>query len=75
MDSHEHTHRVADAKCTSLRNRIRDDLRVSESLADLIVDEWEAEATRRGLGRFDAPYWSEGARWIARRFWRRDRLD
>jgi hypothetical protein len=51
-----------------LRKRIRDELRVSEKFADLIVDEWEAEATNRGLAPRDGPYWSEANRWVAARF-------
>lgn len=58
-----------------LRNRIRADLRVSDKLADLILEQWEEEATRRGLGPRDLPYWSEGARWIAGRFIDREFLD
>jgi hypothetical protein len=56
---------------TGLRNRVRDELRVSEQFADLIINEWEQEAMTRGLAPFDRPYWSEGARWIASRFMNR----
>jgi hypothetical protein len=51
-----------------LRNRIRDDLRVSDRLADLIVAEWEEEAMSRGLAPMDGVYWSAGAQWVAGRF-------
>ena len=58
----------------SLRKRIRGELRVSEKFADLIVDEWEAEAMSRGITPLDGPYWSEAAEWVAGRFMDR-RLD
>jgi hypothetical protein len=74
LDRHDHVDRRAIAGRTSLRKRIRDDLRVSEKFADLIVDEWEAEATSRGLAPLDGPYWSEAVHWIACRFMDR-RLD
>jgi len=68
LDRHEHTDRHLIRGRTSLRKRIRDDLRVSEGLADLIVAEWEAEAMSRGLAPLDGPYWSEATQWIAGRF-------
>jgi hypothetical protein len=75
LDSQEHVHRLGIAGRTGLRKRIRDELRVSERFADLIVDEWEAEAIRRGIAPLDKPYWSEGAQWVAARFLNRDLLD
>lgn len=71
LDRHEIAHRHAITRRTGLRNRIRDELRVSELFADMIVDEWEAEAMSRGLAPLDEPYWSEGARWVASRFMNR----
>jgi hypothetical protein len=75
LDHHEHIHRLVMTRRTGLRNRIRDELRVSDEFADLIVDEWEHEAMNRGLAPVDQPYWSEGARWIAKRFMNRVGLD
>jgi hypothetical protein len=75
LDHLEHVHRLAMTRRTGLRNRVRDELRVSEQFADLIVDEWEREAMGRGLVPLDMPYWSEGARWIASRFMNRVGLD
>jgi uncharacterized protein (DUF2336 family) len=68
LHSHEPGHRMTIVRRTGLRNRIRDDLRVSDKLADLIVAEWEEEALRRGLAPLDRPYWSEAGRWITDRF-------
>ena len=74
LDRHHYLDRYAIADRTSLRKRICNELGVSEKFADLIVDEWEAEAMSRGLAPRDMPYWSEGARWVAGRFMDR-RLD
>jgi hypothetical protein len=68
LDRHHHVDRRAIAARATLRKRIRDELWVSEKFADLIVDEWEAEAMSRGLAPLDGPYWSDAARWIAERF-------
>ena len=68
LHHHDHLDRHAFAARASLRKRIRDELRVSEKFADLIVAEWEAEARSRGLAPLDAPYWSEAVQWVAGRF-------
>jgi hypothetical protein len=75
LSSHGRSDRAFHAKRAALSNRTRDELRVSQKLADLIVDEWEAEAARRGLAPLDVPYWSEGDRWIADRFITREVVD
>jgi hypothetical protein len=62
-------------KRQNLRDQTRYELFVSEQLAERIVEEWAAEAARRGLRPGDAPYWSEASGWIALRFFPPRRLD
>jgi hypothetical protein len=52
----------------ALRNRVRDDIGVSEDLATAIVTEWRVEAMRRGLIWFEDAYWSEAVVWIEQLF-------
>ena len=37
---------------------------VDEAEVDRLLDEWEAEAAVRGLGRLDRWYWRSGADWL-----------
>jgi hypothetical protein len=52
--------RVHEAQRAGLRNRLRHQRRVSQDVAEAILDGWAAEAAARGLGPDDPGYWSEG---------------
>jgi hypothetical protein len=67
--------RIYEAERLGLRNHLRDEWRVSQELADTIVDEWEVEATSRGLEPLDPRYSSEAVRWLDERFLRRPRTN
>ena len=53
-----------EAMLRGLRNRVRDEIGVSEDLATAIVAEWRIEAMKRGLIWFEDAYWSEAVLWI-----------
>ena len=59
---------IYQAQRIGLRNHVRDDLHVSEELADAILEEWTLQATVRGLERSDPRYWDECFRWVEERF-------
>jgi hypothetical protein len=58
--------RIYEAERLGLRNRLRDEWRISQELADTIVDEREVEAANRRLEPLDPRYRSEAVRWIER---------
>jgi hypothetical protein len=64
--------RLYQAKLAGLRNRIRDEWRVSQDAADALLLEWEQEASARGLDRAEPAYWDEAEKWIGARFPKRD---
>jgi hypothetical protein len=66
--------RIYNAQRTGLRNRLRDGWRMSEELADAVVEEWDLLATR-GLGRRDPAYWDEAEEWLEERFPRKPRTN
>jgi hypothetical protein len=47
-----------------LRNQLRDDEQLAESFADALVEDWEAEAARRGLERLSPDFWRDAVTWI-----------
>jgi hypothetical protein len=65
--------RIYQAKLAGLRNRICDHWRQTEAAADVLLLEWEREASTRGLTRVEPAYWDEAAeKWIGARFPKRD---
>jgi hypothetical protein len=59
--------RIHHARRTELRNRLRDERRVSYEAADELVLGWMIEAEARGLQPRDPHYWSEGWAWLVER--------
>jgi hypothetical protein len=63
----QHPDLVHDARRIGLRNRMRDEWRLTEARADELIAAWEAEASARGLDRSATGYWSDGERWLRAR--------
>jgi hypothetical protein len=61
----ERRQRIWDAQRTGLRNRLRDQWRLSEDRADTLLAAWEAEAASRGLPRLADGYWSAAEIWLS----------
>jgi hypothetical protein len=59
----QHPDLVHEARRIGLRNRMRDEWRLSEAHADALIERWVAEAERREMARDDS-YWREGERWL-----------
>lgn len=57
-----------EAMLGDLRDRVRDEIDVSDDLATAIVAEWRGEALRRGLIWWEEAYWSEAVLWIEQWF-------
>ena len=62
--------RIYAAHRAGLRNRIRDEWHQPEERADRLIDEWELEATTRGLERDAQGFWSEAEEWVRGRLGR-----
>jgi hypothetical protein len=49
---------------TRMRVRMVGLWHVDEAEVDRLLDDWDAEAAVRGLGRFDRQYWNAGSQWL-----------
>jgi hypothetical protein len=56
--------RIYQAQRAGLKNRIRDEWHVLEERAASLLDEWDQEATRRGLAPGQNNYWPQAEAWI-----------
>jgi hypothetical protein len=56
--------RIFIAQWTAIRNRLRNEGRVSEGRASNLVDAWVAEAEHRGIRRDDYRYWDYAWDWL-----------
>lgn len=56
--------RIWDAQRTGLRNRLRDQWRLSEDRAERLLAEWESEAAVRGLSTLADGYWATAETWL-----------
>lgn len=52
----------------TLRDRVRDEMNVSDDLAQAIVTEWRTEASRRNLRWSEDDYWAEAETWMEQWF-------
>jgi len=59
------------AKRAGVRARMASTWGIGEPRADLLLDEWEAEAERMGQDRSEPSYWTEGEIWMRARVGRR----
>ena len=50
-----------------MRMRMVEQWHVDEAEVDRLLDEWEAEAAVRGLGRLDRWYWQAGVAWLRKK--------
>lgn len=64
---HDRRQRIWDAQRSGLRNRLRDQWRLSDGRADALLADWEAEALARGLPRMGEGYWAAAESWLADR--------
>lgn len=61
--------RIHQAQRAGLRNRVRDQWRISEERADTLLDDWEAAAQAMSIVPGAVGYWDRGEKWL------RERLD
>jgi hypothetical protein len=63
----ERQHRIWDAQRTGLRNRLRDQWRLSEERAETFLVAWEADAASRGIRKLSEGYWAAAEDWLTER--------
>jgi hypothetical protein len=56
--------RIWDAQRTGLRNRLRDQWRLSEDRAEACLAAWETEAASRGLEKLSDGFWAAAEDWL-----------
>jgi hypothetical protein len=56
--------RIWEAQRSGLRNRLRDQWRISELKVDELLAEWEAEAEARDMPRVSQGYWTAAEDWL-----------
>jgi hypothetical protein len=56
--------RIWDAQRSGLRNRLRDQWRLSEERAETFLAAWEDEAASRGLRKLSEGYWAAAEDWL-----------